>query len=76
MKLPAKLTYAFAMASMAAAPVAASAAPPDGARATSAVKGENALLGTDWLIGFAALALAIGAIIIISDDGNDEPVSP
>jgi len=64
------------MASMVAAPVAASAASLDDARATSTVKGQNGLLSTDWLIGFAALALAIGAIVIISDDGNDDPVSP
>ncbi|MBB5706958.1 hypothetical protein [Sphingopyxis panaciterrulae] len=76
MKLPAKLLYAFAMASMVAAPVAASAAPLDGARATSTAKDRNGLLGTDWLIGFVALAVAIGAIIVISSDGNDTPVSP
>ena len=60
-----------------AAPVAASAAPASTARAGSTIEGENGLEGnSSWIIGLVRLLAGITAIILVSDNGEDSPVSP
>lgn len=70
-----KAAVSFAALSMVAAPVAASAA--SGARATSAIGGQNDLEGnSSWIIGLLGLLAGVGAIILIADKDDDSPVSP
>lgn len=70
-----KAAISFAALSVIAAPVAASAA--SGARAASAVGGENDLEGnSSWIIGLVGLLVGIGAIILVADKDEDSPVSP
>jgi hypothetical protein len=77
MKRLKKGAIAIAAASMVIAPVAASAAPAiDGARATSAVSGENNLEGASWIAIVLGLAIIAGGIWLVVDDDNDDPVSP
>lgn len=77
MSLRRKVAISAAAISMIAAPIAAAAAPSlDGARATSARKGQNGLEG-NWgaaigLLGFIAGVIAIAVVA----DNNDDPVSP
>ena len=73
-----KLIAAGAAIGLAAAPLAASAAAPT--RSATPVEGEELAGGN----GSGATALVVGAIvaalvagiIIVSDDGDDQPVSP
>ena len=77
MKRLKKGAIAIAAASMVLAPVAASAASAiDGARATSAVSGENNLEGASWIAIVLGLAIIAGDIWLVVDDDNDDPVSP
>ncbi len=77
MKRLKKGAIAIAAASMVLAPVAASAASAiDGARATSAVSGENNLEGASWIAIVLGLAIIAGGIWLVVDDDNDDPVSP
>lgn len=77
MKRLKKGAIAIAAASMVLAPVAASAASAiDGARATSAVSGENNLEGASWIAIMLGLAIIAGGIWLVVDDDNDDPVSP
>ena len=70
-----KAAISFAALSMIAAPVAASAAGVS--RAASAAGGENELEGnSSWIIGLVGLLAGITAIVLISDDDEDSPVSP
>ena len=70
-----KAAISFAALSVIAAPVAASAA--SGARAASAVGGENELEGnSSWIIGLIGLLAGVGAIILVADNDDDSPVSP
>lgn len=73
-----KAALALATISIATAPVAASAAPAvGGVRATPVVSDDNSLEGnSSWLIGLLGLAAGIAAIIIVSDNNDDDPVSP
>jgi len=72
-----KTAFALTAATIVTIPIAASAAQSlDGARATSAPRGANALEGNSgWLIGLAGLLAGVAAIIIIADD-DDQPASP
>lgn len=75
MRLAKKLIIALAASSAVLAPVAASAAA--GARAGSSVAGENSLEGnSSWIIGLVGLLAGITAIVLISEDDEDSPVSP
>ena len=75
MHIAKKLVIALAASSAVLAPVAASAAV--GARATSSVVGESDLEGnSSWIIGLVGLLAGIAAIVLISDDDEDSPVSP
>jgi hypothetical protein len=70
-----KAAISLAMLSMAAAPVAASAA--SGARALSAAEGQSNLEGnSSWIIGLIGLLAGVTAIVLIADDDEDSPVSP
>ncbi len=73
-----RATIALTAASIAAAPVAASAAPAiDSARAVSMTSGTNELEGnSSWLIGLLGLLAGVAAIIVISSNDDDAPVSP
>lgn len=75
MRIAKKLVIALAASSAVLAPVAASAAV--GARAASSVAGESELEGnSSWIIGLVGLLAGITAIVLISDDDEDSPVSP
>lgn len=75
MHMAKKLVIALAATSAVMAPVAASAAV--GARAASSVAGESELEGnSSWIIGLVGLLAGITAIVLISDDDEDSPVSP
>ena len=77
MKRLKKGAIAIAAASMVLSPVAASAASAiDGARATSAVRGENDLEGGSWVAIVLGLAIIAGGIWLVVDDDGDDPVSP
>jgi len=70
-----KAAISLAMLSMAAAPVAASAA--SGARALSAAEGQSNLEGnSSWIIGLIGLLAGVTAIVLIADDDEESPVSP
>lgn len=77
-----KAAISLAATSMIVAPVAASAAPAavasfDGLRAASAVDGQSELEGgSGWLIGLLALVAVVGAIVLASDNNDDNPTSP
>lgn len=76
MNLLKKAAISLAATSMIAAPVAASAASVDGARATSTVAGESEMEGSSgWLLGLLALAAIIGGIFLLADNNDDDPVS-
>ncbi|WP_137754444.1 hypothetical protein [Sphingopyxis sp. L1A2A] len=71
-----KAAISIAATSMILSPVAASAAPAfDGARAVSAIEGENELEGANWLPILLGLAIIAGGIWL-AVDGDDDPVSP
>lgn len=77
MNLLKKAAISLAATSMALAPVAASAAAPtmDAARATSTVDGQSELEGSSsWIFALLALAAVIG-LVLITDGGDDNPVS-
>jgi hypothetical protein len=78
MRISRKIPVVLAAAATLAAPVAASAAPGvSAARAGSAIQGENGLEGnSSWIIGLVGLLAGITAIILISDNDEDSPVSP
>ena len=69
-----KIVLAFLATSIAATPVASSAAPA--ARALTNSAGANDLGGSSWLIGLIGLMAGIAAIAIIASDDDDAPVSP
>ncbi len=72
-----KAAISIAATSMILWPVAASAAPAiDGARAASAIEGENELEGASWLPILLGLAIIAGGIWLAFDGNDDEPVSP
>ncbi|MGV7120696.1 hypothetical protein [Sphingopyxis sp. 550A] len=73
-----RAAIALTAASIAIAPVAASAAPAiDGTRAVSATSGANQLEGnSSWLIGLIGLLAGVAAIIIVASNDDDAPVSP
>lgn len=75
MRIAKNLVIALAASSAVLAPVAASAAVL--ARAASPVAGESSLEGnSSWIIGLVGLLAGITAIVLISDDDQDSPVSP
>ncbi len=75
MHMAKKLVIALAASSAVLAPVAASAAV--GVRAPSYVAGESNLEGdSGWIIGLVGLLAGITAIVLISDNDEDSPVSP
>lgn len=75
MHMAKKFVIAMAATSAVMAPVAASAAV--GARAASSVAGENDLEGnSSWIIGLVGLLAGITAIVLISENDEDAPVSP
>lgn len=78
MRISRKFPLMLAATMTLAAPVAASAAPGvDAARAGSAIEGENGLEGnSSWIIGLVGLLAGITAIILVSDNDEDSPVSP
>lgn len=78
MHMAKKLVIALAASSAVLAPVAASAASAAvGARAPSSVAGASNLEGdSSWIIGLVGLLAGITAIVLISDDDEDSPVSP
>lgn len=79
MNLFSKAAISVAAVSMIAAPLAASAAPAvNGARATSAVTGQNEFGGeTSWVIGLVGLIAGVVLIALAVDDNKDnDPVSP
>lgn len=70
-----KAAISLAMMSMVAAPVAASAA--GGVRAPSVAEGQSDLEGnSSWIIGLIGLLAGITAIVLVSNDDEDSPVSP
>jgi len=72
MHMAKKLVIALAATSAVLAPVAAV-----GARAASSVAGESELEGnSSWIIGLVGLLAGITAIVLISEDDEDSPVSP
>lgn len=73
-----KAAVSIAAMSMVLSPVAASAAPAlDGARAASAINGQNELEGASWLPMILALAIIAGGVwLAVDGDNDDEPVSP
>lgn len=73
-----RAAVALTIASIAIAPVAASAAPAfDGTRALSATGDANKLEGnSSWLIGLLGLLAGVAAIIIVASNDDDAPVSP
>lgn len=69
-----KIALFLTAASMVAAPVTASAA---SGRATSVTSGENGFGGgASWIIGLVGLIAGVTAAILITNDDDDEPVSP
>lgn len=76
MSISRKTVALFIAVSMAATPIAASAA-SGSARAVSTANDANELEGnSSWLIGLLGLAAGIAAIVIISSNDDDAPVSP
>lgn len=75
MKLSQAALPAFLATSLILAPVAASAAPLEGARSSATVEGERLSggMGPAWLVA-ALLVVALG-IVVLSDDDED-PASP
>lgn len=73
-----KAALSLVVTSIALAPIAASAAPAvGGVQATPAIAGENELEGSSsWLIGLLGLVAGVVAIVIVSDNNDDEPTSP
>jgi putative cell wall-binding protein len=78
MRTSRKILVALAATSAVVAPVAASAASAAAsARAGSAVSGESDLEGnSSWIIGLVGLLAGVAAIILVSDNDDDAPVSP
>lgn len=71
-----KTAISFAVLSVVAAPVAASAA-ASAPRAASVVDGASELEGnSSWIIGLVGLLVGVGAIILVADNDEDSPVSP
>ena len=78
MRISRKLPVMLAAAAMLAVPVAASASPvAAAARAGTDIQGKNSLEGdSSWIIGLVGLLAGVTAIILVSDNDKDSPVSP
>lgn len=78
MRMAKNILIALAASSAVLAPAAASAtSAASGARASSAISGESELAGNSgWIIGLVGLLAGITAIVLISEDDEDSPVSP